>query len=318
MDISKLASKRLPSPETDKSGWPWDESLALCPPAMPDGREWPRISIVTPSFNQGQFLEQTIRSVLLQNYPNLEYIVMDGGSTDNSVEIIKKYEKYITYWTSEKDNGQADAIYRGFERATGELIGWLNSDDLLLPGALISIGEYFTEHPGTELIIGGCLQIDENGHLVRGKKGMPRFNLGRNATFSDVLWTDSSFYQPATLWRRDIFFEIGGFDQSLYFCFDRDMYFRFTKRKPGRRVRMLIAAFRRHPESKTSSSIDICFLEQKKLFSRYGDAALPEWRKKIIKYMYKQKVLSAWRVDMLLGLFSRHTRMMLKLFSCLH
>ena len=105
---------------------------------MPDAN-YPRISIVTPSYNQGQFIEQTIRSVLLQNYPNLEYIIIDGGSTDNTVETIEKYEQYITYWVSEPDRGQSHAINKGFARCTGEIMAWLNSDDLYLPSALKSL-----------------------------------------------------------------------------------------------------------------------------------------------------------------------------------
>lgn len=100
---------------------------------MPDGKPWPKISIVTPSFNQGQYIEETIRSILLQGYPNLEYIVIDGGSTDGAVDVIRKYEKWLTYWVSEPDKGQADAINKGLERCTGEIFNWINSDDILLP-----------------------------------------------------------------------------------------------------------------------------------------------------------------------------------------
>ncbi|MGB5971795.1 MAG: glycosyltransferase, partial [Nodosilinea sp.] len=108
---------------------------------MPDGSEWPRVSIVTPSYNQGQFLEETIRSVLLQRYPNLEYIVIDGGSTDNSAEIIEKYQSCITYWVSEKDNGQAHAINKGLKISTGSILGWINSDDLYVKGTLRKIAQ---------------------------------------------------------------------------------------------------------------------------------------------------------------------------------
>ena len=126
----------LPTPPAGKTGWPWTVETPPLPPARPDGSPWPRISIVTPSYNQGQFIEETIRSILLQGYPDLEYIIIDGGSTDQSVEIIKKYEPWLTYWVSEKDRGQAHAINKGFARVSGEIGGYLNSDDFYLPNAL--------------------------------------------------------------------------------------------------------------------------------------------------------------------------------------
>lgn len=124
----------FPLAPSGKSGWPWtDVALSIVPP---NGVEYPKITLVTPSFNQGEFIEETIRSVLLQNYPNLEYIIIDGGSTDDTVAIIKKYEKYISYWISEKDKGQSEAINKGLKIATGEIFNWLNSDDYYAPGTL--------------------------------------------------------------------------------------------------------------------------------------------------------------------------------------
>ena len=131
-----LTLKDLPLPPPEKLEWPWTEQSEPLSERIPDNSEWPRISIVTPSYNQGQFIEETIRSVLLQGYPNLEYIIIDGGSTDNSVEIIRKYEPWLTYWVSQPDKGQTDAIQKGFNLSTGVVWNWLNSDDLLEPNAL--------------------------------------------------------------------------------------------------------------------------------------------------------------------------------------
>src|SRR5450759_2806690 len=119
-----------------------------------------KISVITPSYNQGQFLEETILSVINQNYPNLEYFIIDGGSTDNSIEIIKKYEKHLTYWVSEKDNGQAHAINKGFKKATGDIVCWINSDDLLIQGAINTISNYFSRNPDVQFINGYTLRID--------------------------------------------------------------------------------------------------------------------------------------------------------------
>ena len=127
----------LPEPPRGKTGWPWTEESSRLPSRGPEGGSWPRLSVITPSFNQGQFIEETIRSILLQGYPNLEYIVMDGGSTDNSAAIIKKYSPWLTYWTSEPDSGQSDAINRGLKRASGDFATWINSDDLLSKNALV-------------------------------------------------------------------------------------------------------------------------------------------------------------------------------------
>jgi len=138
----------LPPPPPGKRGWPWTEASVELPDPMPDGQEWPRVSIVTPSYQQGPFIEETIRSVLLQGYPNLEYIVIDGGSTDETVAILRKYEKWIAYWVSEADKGQSEAINKGFAKASGDLFGWLNSDDVYERCAIPIIAKYFTQDGG--------------------------------------------------------------------------------------------------------------------------------------------------------------------------
>ncbi len=134
---------------------------------------WPKISIVTPSYNQAEFLERTILSVLNQNYPNLEYIIIDGGSTDGSVEIIKKYEKYLSYWVSEKDRGQAHALNKGFEKATGDLVGWQNSDDIYLPGAFRKVAEVYRNNPNYDVYFGNIYFIAEEDNIIRDLKFSP-------------------------------------------------------------------------------------------------------------------------------------------------
>lgn len=133
----------------------------------------PKISIVTPSYNQAQFLEETILSVLKQDYPNLEYIIMDGGSTDGSVDIIRKYEDKLAYWVSKPDKGQADAIYRGFEKSTGEILGWINSDDYYLPGAFNAVGRFFQLKPTTKFLVGNVLIVDSKGKFIYHKYNFP-------------------------------------------------------------------------------------------------------------------------------------------------
>lgn len=153
----------LPPPPEGKTGWPWTVETPPLPPARPDGSPWPRISIVTPSYNQGQFLEETIRSVLLQGYPDLEYIVIDGGSTDGAEHIIQKYAKWLTYWHSGPDAGQASAINIGIAKCSGEWLNWLNSDDMLAENALAKIAGLCALRPDADLISGSRLICREIG-----------------------------------------------------------------------------------------------------------------------------------------------------------
>jgi len=157
----------LPASITSKTGWPWTEESDSLPPLQPDNTPWPRVSIVTPSFNQGQYIEETIRSILLQNYPNLEYIIIDGGSTDNTVEIIRKYEPWIAYWVSVADRGQSHAINKGFERCTGDLVNWICSDDMLCKNALFNLGRSLT-NIGQTLYIGKGIRIDQTSKVLNG------------------------------------------------------------------------------------------------------------------------------------------------------
>jgi glycosyltransferase involved in cell wall biosynthesis len=157
--------EQLPDAPSDKTGWPWTEESEVLSVKQKNGNDWPRISIVTPGLNHGRFLEETIRSVLLQNYPNLEYIIIDGGSNDDSVEIIKKYEQWITYWVTEKDYGQSNAINKGFKIATGTFINWLCSDDLLYKNALYTLAPLLANN-FKGLIIGKGIRVDRQSKMI--------------------------------------------------------------------------------------------------------------------------------------------------------
>lgn len=241
----------LPKPLSDKVGWPWTEASDLLPECRPDGSEWPRMSIVTPSYNQGQFIEETIRSVLLQGYPNLEYIVIDGGSTDSSVEIIRKYEPWITYWVSEPDRGQTDAIQKGFDRATGILWNWLNSDDLLEINALQVIASTYSSFPEAS-VFSGLLTIffedpDEDMYLHKS-----RFKSLQELACVWETWPDP---QPSIFLSRQACIHCGQLNPNLHYSMDYDLYLRLASKKgfQANLIDVPVARARRHAGAKTVS-----------------------------------------------------------------
>ncbi|MEP0923567.1 glycosyltransferase family 2 protein [Leptolyngbya sp. ST-U4] len=195
---------------------------------MLESNRYPRISIVTPSYNQGDFIEETIQSVLSQNYPNLEYIIIDGGSTDNSVEIIKQYESQVSYWVSECDRGQTHAINKGIARATGDILAYLNSDDYYLPGTLFKVAEYFRQFPQTDLLHGRCRYVNEQGEKI----GEQFANI---QSFSEIIdlwgiwWQERQFVQPEVFWSRRITEQIGHFREDLHYVMDYEYWCRILK-----------------------------------------------------------------------------------------
>jgi glycosyltransferase involved in cell wall biosynthesis len=205
----------------------------------------PRISIVTPSFNQGQYLEQTIRSVLEQGYPNLEYIICDGGSTDNSVEIIKKYEKHLTYWCSEKDRGQSHAINKGFERATGDLYAYINSDDYFLPGAFDRVASAYQD--GGRFIVGWSQYLEPNGDFRP-------YPVQQHSEPSDWL-VKNPIPQQSSFWASSLWKKLGAFREDLHYSFDYEYWLRlrFKENVGPHVVHQCLAIFRLHDASKTMS-----------------------------------------------------------------
>ncbi len=204
----------------------------------------PRITVVTPSFNQGQFLEQTILSVLGQNYPDLEYIIIDGGSTDNSVEIISKYADSLTHWESKPDRGQAHAINKGFGRATGEIMCWINSDDFFFPHVFHRLVSFF-ESDKAELFYGGCLQFNaERKWSVIRQPSEP---------FDRELYRVLAFFdQASTFWTRRLWEAAGTLDETMHYGFDWEWFNRAADHGQFKVLPFIISAYRFHASHKTS------------------------------------------------------------------
>ena len=243
--MMKTTLEMLPTPPPREAGWPWAVETPAPPPTMPGGARWPRITVVTPSFNQARFVEQTIRSVLLQNYPDLEYIVVDGGSTDGSVEVIRKYEGHLAHWESEPDRGQSHAINKGFARATGEILCWLNSDDYFLPGALRTVAETLAEGMGHYALVGHCLVHHPDGTREKVE--------GRYDGIQSLLefWKGYRMHQPSIFWRREVFERVGYLDEGLHYTMDYDYWVRVAREFEFVNVDRTLSCATYHGEAKT-------------------------------------------------------------------
>ncbi len=238
----------------------------------------PKISVLTPSFNQAQFLEQTIQSVIGQGYPNLEYIVMDGGSQDGSVEIIKKYEKHLSSWQSAPDGGQANAINKGFAIATGDILCWLNSDDMYLPGTLFQVATQLMNKTTPTLIFGNCLHFSEgNPEKVRGS------NVVRDHKELDLSLVDY-IIQPSSFWNRSAFELVGPMNEGYHFVFDWDWFLRARDKGveffPDSKF---LSVYRIHRAHKTGTGGDQRMKELDLIHQEYGSTneinAIKRYRK---------------------------------------
>lgn len=225
--------------------------------------EHQRISVVIPCYQQGKYLSAAIESLITQGYPDLEIIVMDGGSTDNTVEIIRRYEKYLSYWTSAPDGGQTNALRSGFERATGEIFAWLCSDDLLLPGTLLKVNEYFQKHQKIDAVFGDAIWIDASGHAIRAKKEMRFSRL--------VLLYDHNYLpQPSTFWTRQIFDVVGRLNSEFNLAMDADLWSRIARAGQFAHVPTYLACMRWYPEQKTQRLRPRALMEESLIRARDG------------------------------------------------
>ncbi|MFA6160269.1 MAG: glycosyltransferase family 2 protein [Parcubacteria group bacterium] len=227
-----------------------------------------KISIITPSYNQAEFIERTIQSVLAQNYPDLEYIVMDGGSTDGTVEILKKYSNRII-WKSEKDCGQSDAINKGLKIATGDIVAYINSDDTYEPEALQKVADYFKKNQDAKWAYGKCKIINENDREIRKPITAYKNWLLRKYSYAKLL-SENFISQPAVFWKREIHSELGFFNESEHFCMDYEFWLRIGRKYPAGVINDYLANFRYYSNSKSGSVNKKQFQDELRLAKKFG------------------------------------------------
>ena len=258
-----LTLKDLPPPPPGKTGWPWTQESPQLLDVTPGASPWPRISIVTPSYNQAQFIEETIRSVLLQGYPNLEYIIIDGGSTDGSVEIIRKYKDYLAFWVSEKDNGQSQAINKGFANSSGAILGWINADDILKPKALRFVSENLKDLSKPAWLVGSTEIINSIGLSlsVRSPGDITRESI--------LDWPKNWFPQQSTFWTKAMRDVVGPLDESLHYSMDFAIWLAMIEHSLPFTTKKILSSFRYQEDAKGLASTYKVYLSIIIILARY-------------------------------------------------
>ena len=280
----------LPSAVKNKKGWPWTKETPALSATVSKGAYWPKISIVTPNYNYAHFLEETIRSVLLQGYPNIEYIIIDGGSTDNSIEIIKKYKKWLSYWETAPDEGPANAINRGFSKATGKIFAWLNSDDLLLPGCLEIVGRTMSKKPKVDFLYGDRISADAETNIIGVH--FSRSIIGR------FHWAYCSpLAQECCFWRRRLHEKAGKLREDIKTIHDHELFMRMWK-TGGKFLKIpnFLGIYRNHQATLTNDKSDVMKQEIQKIIKEEGLSTSGKMESAIslfIRLQYRYEQLSA-------------------------
>ena len=244
----------------------------------------PLVSIITPSFNQARYLDATIQSVLSQDYPNIEYMIVDGDSNDGTINVIKKYQSNLAWWVSEKDKGQTDALNKGFARAKGEILAWLNSDDTYEPGAVSAAVRYLQEHPEVGMVYGDCNFINESGRVIgQFDSAQTSYRLLRQGY--------SHIPQQTMFFRADLWKQVGPLDTSFYFAMDYDLWTRIAARSQIRYVPQTWANFRLHTSGKTILADDRCWPEMIRVHYRDGGSFFSVI---VAKYYIRKLVAPIW------------------------
>lgn len=249
--------------------------------------DWPKVSVITPSFNQAKFIEATLESIWNQGYPNLEHIVIDGGSTDGTVDILRRNADRFAYWVSEKDEGQTDALIKGFSKATGDILCWLNSDDVFEPGALKDVASFFVRNPQANVVYGNATWISADGQFIKPKK---------EHAFNRFIWMYDYNYipQPSTFWRKRVYEQVGGLNKSFDLAMDADLWARFAERTEIYHVNRTWSRMRLYAEQKNQRLRAKSDLEDDVIRRRYlGDE--PAWSRRC-KGVLAKGIRVSWKL----------------------